>query len=174
MLAPAKRETLVGFGTKMTADRATLFNGGDELIAAAEELVQQSRAAITDQNVALLVNPIESRVLLVRVANWRFLATRDPTGPATFKTNADYAVAAIAALEKAELPDSVRPLIGPVKASLSAYMSHFDSMVMSVMDELKPDQERRSVLEQHGAASRRHGGEDRPGAGIAEAGLGHD
>jgi len=129
----AKRETLVGFGTKMTADRATLFNGGDELIAAAEELVQQSRAAITDQNVALLVNPIESRVLLVRVANWRFLATRDPTGPATFKTNADYAVAAIAALEKAELPDSVRPLIGPVKASLSAYMSHFDSMAASMI-----------------------------------------
>ena len=128
----AKRETLVGFGTKMTAERAKLFSGGDELIAAAEELVQQSRAAITDQNVALLVNRIESRVLLVRVDNWRFLATRDPKGPATFKTNANYAVGAIAALEKAELPDSVRPLIGPVKASLSAYMSHFDSMAANL------------------------------------------
>src|ERR1019366_6196103 len=57
---------------------------------------------------------------------------RDPKGPATFKTNADHAVAAIAALEKAELPDSVRPLIGPLKASLSAYMSHFDSMAASL------------------------------------------
>jgi diguanylate cyclase (GGDEF)-like protein len=127
----AKRETLVRYGTQMTADRAKLFSGGDELIAAAE-LVEQSRAAITDQNVALLVNPVESAILLVRVANWRFLATRDPKGPATFKTNADHAVAAIAALEKAELPDSVRPLIGPLKASLSAYMSHFDSMAASL------------------------------------------
>jgi hypothetical protein len=129
----AKRETLVGFGTQMTADRAKLFTGGDELIAAAEELVQRSRAAITDDKVAALVNPIESSMLLVRVANWRFFATRDPKGPATFKTNADNAVAAIAALEKAELPASVRPLIEPVEASLSAYMSHFNSEAASLI-----------------------------------------
>jgi diguanylate cyclase (GGDEF)-like protein len=129
----AKRETLVRFVTQMTADRAKLFSGGDELIAAADALVQQSRSAVTDQNVALLINPIDSTMLLVRVANWRFLATHDPKGPATFKTNADDAVAAIAALEKAELPDSVRPLIGPVKVSLSAYMSHFDSMAAGLI-----------------------------------------
>jgi hypothetical protein len=129
----AKRETLVGFVTQMTADRAKLFTGGDELIAAAEELVQQSRAATTDDKLAALVNPIESSMLLVRVANWRFLATRDPKGPATFKTNADDAVAAIAALEKAELPASVRPLIEPVKASLTAYMLHFDSMAANLI-----------------------------------------
>jgi diguanylate cyclase (GGDEF)-like protein len=117
----------------MTADRAKLFSGGDELIAAADELVQQTRAAITDDKIAALVNPIEMRILLVRVANWRFLATRDPKGLATFKSNADYAVAAVAALEKAELPDSVRPLIGPLKASLSAYISHFDSVAASLI-----------------------------------------
>src|ERR1700678_2989281 len=101
----AKRETLVGFGTRMMGDRAKLFTGGDELIAAAEELMQHSRGAVTD-DVAVLFNQIELRMLLVRVANWRFLATRDPKGPATFKANSDVAVAAVAALEKAELPDS--------------------------------------------------------------------
>lgn len=128
----AKRETLVGFGTQMMGDRAKLFTGGDELIVAAEEMMQHSRGAVTD-DVAVLVNQIELRMLLVRVANWRFLATRDPKGPATFKANSDVAVAAVAALEKAELPDSVRAFIGPVKASLSAYMSHFNSVAASLV-----------------------------------------
>ncbi len=64
----------------------------------------------------------------MRVANWRFLATRDPKGPATFKANAEKAQASIAAFERAELPDNVRALIAPVKAALAGYMSSFDDL----------------------------------------------
>jgi hypothetical protein len=162
----AKRETLVRYGTQMTADRAKLFSGGDELIAAAE-LVEQSRAAITDQNVALLVNPVESAILLVRVANWRFLATRDPKGPATFKTNAARSRRHRGTGEgrvAGQRPTPHRTLKGVA----------FSLHVALRFNGGQPDQKRRSVLEQHDAASRRHGGEDPAGTGLAEAELRHD
>jgi methyl-accepting chemotaxis protein len=127
-----KRETLIALGKQMQADRAKLFGVGDELSAATEKLMQ-SRQAISDRSVAALAIPIESAVLLVRVANWRFLATRDPKGPATFKTNAEHASATIAALEKAELSDSVRALIVPVKAALAGYVSSFDSLSANIV-----------------------------------------
>ena len=43
---------------------------------------------------------LEAKVLLVRVANWRMLATRDAKGLATFKANAEKAQAQIAVLER--------------------------------------------------------------------------
>jgi methyl-accepting chemotaxis protein len=128
----AKRDILMSLGRQIQADRSKLFTGGDELTAATEKLLQ-SRTSITDRGVAALVIPIESSVLLVRVANWRFLATRDPKGPETFKTNAEHAVAAIAALERAEVPDNVRALIGPVKAALAAYSSSFSALAANLL-----------------------------------------
>jgi methyl-accepting chemotaxis protein len=126
-----KRDTLIGLGKQMQADRAKLFTGGDELSAATDRLLA-SRTSIPDRNIAALTTPIESGVLLVRVANWRFLATKDPKGPASFKVNAEHAAAAIADLEKAELPDQVRALIGPVKAALAAYVSSFDTLAANI------------------------------------------
>ncbi len=128
----AKREQLNGLGKQMQADRAKLFTGGDDLAAAAAKLVE-TRTGISDRNTATLLAPIEANVLLVRVANWRFLATRDPKGPATFKTNSERAQASIAALEKADSPENVRVLIGPVKAALAAYMSSFDALSANMM-----------------------------------------
>jgi methyl-accepting chemotaxis protein len=121
----------------MQSDRAKLLSGGDELTAATERLMQ-SRTSISDRSVAALAIPIESNVLSARVASWRFLATRDPKGPATFKTNAEHASASIAALEKAEIPDNVRALIGPVKAALAGYISSFDALAANLLksDEL--------------------------------------
>ncbi len=127
-----KRNALMSLGKEMQADKAKLFRGGDELTAATEKLIQ-ARTTISDRTVAALTIPIESSVLLVRVANWRFLATRDPKGPATFKTNAEHASAAIAALERAEVPDNVRILIGPVKASLAAYVSSFNDYAENLL-----------------------------------------
>ena len=49
-------------------------------------------------------------MLLVRVANWRMLATRDAKGFATFKTNVGKTHEQIAALEKAELPAELAEL----------------------------------------------------------------
>jgi hypothetical protein len=128
----SKRNRLMSLGQQMRADRAKLFAVGDELSANTQRLLD-SRIGISDSSIAALTIPIESSVLLVRVANWRFLATRDPKGPATFKANSDSAIAAIAALENALVPDSVRALIGSVKANLTDYIAHFDSLAANMV-----------------------------------------
>ena len=128
----AKRTTLMALIQQMKADRAKLFVVGDDLTANTEKLVD-SRASITGSGAGQLTARIESTMLLVRVANWRFLATRDPKGPATFKANSEHAMAAIAELEKAEIPDSVRALAAAVKANLADYMANFDSLAAGMV-----------------------------------------
>ena len=81
---------------------------------------------------------IEPAVLLVRVANWRFLATHDASGPATFKANAAKASAAVAALEQGELANAIRPLLAATKTALADYIVAFDSVSTQMLkrDEL--------------------------------------
>jgi hypothetical protein len=67
-------------------------------------------------------------VLLVRVANWRFLATHEAGGAVTFKSNASKASAAIAALEQGEPPNAIRPMLAATKAPLADYVVAFDSV----------------------------------------------
>src|SRR5664279_5160603 len=55
--------------------------------------------------------PLETKVLLVRVANWRMLATFDYKGITTFRSNLEKAQQHIAALEKAELPPNLAALL---------------------------------------------------------------
>jgi methyl-accepting chemotaxis protein len=132
-----KRTTLMSVHKQMDADRAKLFTVGDDLTANAEKLLN-SRASITSGGIGQVMARIESTMLLVRVANWRFLATRDPKGPAVFKANSEHALTAIATLEKAELPDAVRALVVAVKANLADYITSFDSLAvgMARSDEL--------------------------------------
>ena len=110
-------------GSSWNAERAKLFTGGDALTAAAGRLVQAARAA---HNPALsdAAAVVESTTLLVRVANWRFMATLDKNGPATFKTNAGHAHAAIEALQRVATPD-VAALVQPVQTALSDYETAF-------------------------------------------------
>ena len=63
---------------------------------------------------------LEAKVLLVRVANWRLLATRDPKGVATFKTNVGKAQQQIAELEKADLPPNLAALLAIGQDAASA------------------------------------------------------
>ena len=105
------------------AGRAKLFTGGDELTAATARLVAASQAG-TNTDLSIAAGHVESAVLLVRVANWRFLATLDPKGPATFKTNREKAATALAALE-AMATDDIKPLIQPVRDALAAYATNF-------------------------------------------------
>jgi methyl-accepting chemotaxis protein len=132
-----KRNMLMSLSQQMRDDRAKLFAVGDALTANTQKLVD-SRANFSERGIGQITARIESTMLLVRVANWRFLATRDPNGPATFKTNSENASAAIAALEKAELPDSVRALVTAVKANLADYVASFNSLAagMAKSDEL--------------------------------------
>ena len=106
---------------EMVDGRAHLFSGGDALTAATSKLVEASQQ-MEDARDAGLVAQVERTALLVRVANWRFLATRDKAGPATFQKNI---AAAITALDAVEKFPQLSPFMPPVRAALTAYAEAF-------------------------------------------------
>jgi methyl-accepting chemotaxis protein len=132
-----KREALGETVKKMAAGRAALFSVGDELAADLVKLKDAARAG-AERPIAMGATNLEAIVLLVRVANWRFLATRDPKGTATFKDQVSKAEQEIAALEKAELPEGIRALVGPVKTALARYAAAFEAASTNLLagDEL--------------------------------------
>ncbi|QIO99041.1 methyl-accepting chemotaxis protein [Bradyrhizobium symbiodeficiens] len=106
--------------------KATLLPSGEELAVKMGKLVDAARAAV-DEDTAALVADLESRTLLVRVANWRFLALRDAQGPANFRASVDRAAQRLAALEKSPQATELRSTLAPVKTSLGIYKSAFES-----------------------------------------------
>ncbi|MEY9367571.1 methyl-accepting chemotaxis protein [Bradyrhizobium diazoefficiens] len=117
--------------------KATLLPSGDELTVKMGKLVDTARAAV-DEDTAALVADLESRLLLVQIANWRFLALRDTKGPANFRTNVDRAMQRLTALEKSPQATELRATLAPVKTSLGIYKSAFEttSAAMLQADEI--------------------------------------
>jgi methyl-accepting chemotaxis protein len=107
---------------QMQAGRALLFTDGDKMAADVQKFVDAAEKTDFSHE----ANALESKVLLVRVANWRMLATRDAKGLVTFKTNVEKVQQQIAALEKASLPSNLAALLAPVKASVGIYAEAFD------------------------------------------------
>jgi methyl-accepting chemotaxis protein len=103
------------------AGRDLLFTDGDKMAADVQKFVDAAEKTDFVQSAAAL----EAKVLLVRVANWRMLATRDPKGLATFKTNTEKAEAQIAILEKADMPPNLVPLLANVKTGVRKYAEAF-------------------------------------------------
>jgi len=67
-----------------------------------------------------------TKVLLVGVANWRFLATRDAKGRQTFSTNMGRATQQIAELEKAGLPANLATQLAAEKSYVETHVSAFE------------------------------------------------
>jgi methyl-accepting chemotaxis protein len=129
-----KRLALGEAGKQMVAARALLFTDGDQMAADVQKFVDA--AAITA--VALEAGSLDSKVLLVRVANWRLLATRDQKGVAIFKSNAAKARQVIEALERADLSSELVTLLRTVKADLGKYSEAFEKASSNLLlgDEL--------------------------------------
>jgi len=106
--------------------KAALLPTGEDLATKTAKLVDVARAAV-DEDTASLVADLESRILLVRIANWRFLALRDTQGPANFRASVDRAAQRISALEKSPQATELRATLAPVKTSLAAYKSAFET-----------------------------------------------
>ena len=119
---------------QMIAGRDLLFTDGDKMAADVQKFVD----AADKTNFAERAAALETKVLLVRVANWRMLATRDQKGVATFKANVGKAQQQIAELEKAELPQNLAALLAPVKAGVAKYSDAFDKASTNLLlgDEL--------------------------------------
>ncbi len=117
-----KRAALGDAVKQMLAGRALLFTEGDKMAADVQKLVDAADKTPFEPATAAL----ESKVLLVRVANWRMLATRDAKGFATFKANIAKAQQEIAKLEKADLPSDLAALLATVKTGVAKYAEAFD------------------------------------------------
>ncbi|MCP3471982.1 methyl-accepting chemotaxis protein [Bradyrhizobium sp. CCGUVB1N3] len=106
--------------------RATLLPGGDDLAAKTAKLVIAARSS-HDADLAAAVADIESKIALVRIANWRFLALRDSKGASAFRTSVENTQQKLDALESATLPAEVRSAIAPVKTSLTINKNAFET-----------------------------------------------
>jgi methyl-accepting chemotaxis protein len=129
-----KRAALGDAVKQSLAGKQLLFTDGDQMAADVQKFVD----AAEKTEFASAASGLEAKVLLVRVANWRFLATRDPKGVATFNTNVGNAKHDIAALDEAGLPSSLATLLGSVKAGLAKYATAFEKASTGVLlgDEL--------------------------------------
>jgi methyl-accepting chemotaxis protein len=107
---------------QLVAGRASLFSDGDKMA----EDVQKFVDAMAKTDSASGATLLEAKVLLVRVANWRMLATRDAKGLATFNTNTEKAQAQITVLEKADLPPNLAALLANVKTGVAKYAEAFN------------------------------------------------
>jgi methyl-accepting chemotaxis protein len=130
----AKRAALGDMIKQMLVGRDLLFSEGDKMAADVQKFVDIAEKA----EFARQANALQSKVLLVRVANWRTLATRDAKGLETFRTNAGKAQQQIAELEKSDLPSNLAALLASVKAGVSKYADAFDKTATNLLagDEL--------------------------------------
>jgi methyl-accepting chemotaxis protein len=117
-----KRAELGNAIKQMLAGRAVLYAEGDKMAADVEKFVEATRGTPFEHDAAAL----ESKVLLVRIANWRTLAVRDAKGFATFKTNVGKAQEEIVQLEKMDLPTGLAGQLAAVKSGIAKYAEAFD------------------------------------------------
>ncbi len=116
-------DQMVQLKTQEATALANLFTGGDTMTAATDKLVAAVRDGKDSESISAALN-VERAILLVRIANWRFLATHDPKGPATFAINADKAKTALSAMDKVA-SETLRPLGSAVTAALVDYTANF-------------------------------------------------
>ena len=112
--------------------KATLLPSGEDLTTKMAKLVDVARSAV-DEDTASLVTDLETRILLVRIANWRFLALRDAKGPANFRAAVDRAAQRLSALEKSPQAADLKSALMPVKTALGIYQSAFDTTAAAML-----------------------------------------
>jgi methyl-accepting chemotaxis protein len=119
-----KRDDLGGAVKQYVAGRASLYTDGDTMAQNVQKFVDDAK----DTAFAEAANALESKVLLVRVANWRMLATRDPKGRDIFRTNVAKARQQIAELEKGDLPPNLSTRLEQVKIFVDKYADAFEAV----------------------------------------------
>jgi len=129
-----RRAELAEAVKQMQAGRATLFTEGDKVTADVQKLVDATRRTPFEHD----ANVLESRILLVREASWRTLATRDAKGLDAFKASVAKAQEEVAHLEKMDLLPDVEAQLAKVKDGVARYAGAFDKAGPSLIrgDEL--------------------------------------
>jgi methyl-accepting chemotaxis protein len=125
-------EHVVELTKKMQTARAALFSGGDELTAVTAKLVEAARATQDGPTIAR-AQDVETAMLLVGLTNWRFLATTDPKGMATFKSNVEKARAALDQFEMVLSDPDLMTRLTPVKTALGTYAGNFTDLATAMI-----------------------------------------
>jgi methyl-accepting chemotaxis protein len=118
----SKRAALGETMKQMVAGREALQAEGVKMTTGAQKLVGDLRKTTFAQSAGAL----ESEILSVQVANWRFMASRDPKDIAAFKNSIKKAAQQITDLEKYDLPLTLYDVFEQVKAGLTTYSAAFD------------------------------------------------
>jgi HAMP domain-containing protein len=118
----AKRIALGDTVKELEAGRQLLVVDGNNMAADVERLLDAAEETPFAQGTVSL----EAKVLMVRVANWQMLATREPQGLTIFKTSVARAQHQIAVLEKADLPPNLAAPLADIKADIVKYAAAFD------------------------------------------------
>ncbi len=118
-------------GHTMVESRDRMITGGEALTGATTRLVEAAAATQSSDTTAAAA-AVDRAVLLMRVANWRFQATKHPAGPGAVRASASAVTAALDAFEKLNSPSLV-PFIGQVRAALSTYSQDFSVMAPALL-----------------------------------------
>jgi hypothetical protein len=118
----SKRIDLGDTMKQMVAGREALQVEGAKVTAGAQKLVADLRKTTFAQSAGAL----EAEILTVQLANWRFMASRDPKDIATFKNSIKKAGQQITDLEKYDLPLTLYDVFEQVKAGMTTYAAAFD------------------------------------------------
>jgi methyl-accepting chemotaxis protein len=108
----AKRTELGGAATQMVVSRELLLRDGDMLASDLQSLSD----AVGD------VSALTGRIVAVQLANWKFLATRDPVGFEQFKSEVTKANQQFAEMESATTSPALTKLLASVKATFAKYV----------------------------------------------------
>jgi methyl-accepting chemotaxis protein len=122
---------LVALGQTASEARGRLFTGGDALTAAADKMMEAARGT-HDEALEATAARTERAVLLVRVNNWRFLATRDKAGPDKFRAAAEQAGQALDTLDRVAAAD-LRAATGPARDALAMYRKDFEAASTAIL-----------------------------------------
>ena len=130
----------------LTAARSRLFTGGDAMSAAMQTLLEA-----VEEGASLELGPtahmLGSTIYAVRVANWRFQATGEVTGPATFTTNTTKARTLLDIIGRTD-NGRVSATRGALITALDGYQTDFERYAAArlAVDELRDTTMRSQIV----------------------------
>ncbi|WP_257165323.1 methyl-accepting chemotaxis protein [Bradyrhizobium sp. SRS-191] len=126
------RDQLQDAVRQIKSGRAALLPGGEDLAAKTAKLSISARIS-KEPEVMTAVADIDTRLQLVRIATWRFLALRDAKAASAFRAGVDNVEQRLATLEGNSPPASVLAAIAPVKASLDLNKNAFEATAAATL-----------------------------------------
>ncbi|CAO4180032.1 methyl-accepting chemotaxis protein [Methylorubrum populi] len=139
--------TLIDLVDRIREHRAGVFTNGDDLTKASGILVNQLRTS-GDEAVIAQSMEIDRAMLLFRVMNWRFLATKDPKGRALSASAFKGAEATVAKLKEMDLTAANEKALKAVEDALQRLNKSFVAASQAIVesevffeDTLKPKAE---------------------------------